>query len=95
MILAMLLQPDRILAQDPAVAAVLRRIQYDEARHVLLSRHLAAQMVNRDAIGAVAENARLGLVSVLARRGAAFESLGVNAERLFARIARTPDGLFR
>src|ERR1700751_2700415 len=34
MILAMLLQPDRILAQDPAVAAVLRRIQYDEARPV-------------------------------------------------------------
>ena len=27
--------------------------------------------------------------------GAAFENLGVNAERLFARIARTPDGLFR
>ena len=95
MILAMLLQPHRILAQDPAVATVLRRIQCDEARHVRLSRHLAAQMANGDTIGAVAENARLGLVSVLARRGAAFESLGVSAERLFARIARTPDGLFR
>ncbi|HYZ40666.1 MAG TPA: hypothetical protein VE687_08575 [Stellaceae bacterium] len=95
MILAMLLQPDRILAQDPAVATVLRRIQRDEAGHVRLSRHLAAQMVRGNAIGAVAENARLGLVSVLARRGAAFESLGVNAERLFARITRTPNGLFR
>jgi hypothetical protein len=37
----------------------------------------------------------LGLVGVLARRGAAFENLGVNAERLFVRVARVPDGLFR
>jgi hypothetical protein len=42
-----------------------------------------------------AENARLGLVGVLARRGAAFDSLGIDAERLFARISRVPDGLFQ
>jgi hypothetical protein len=46
-------------------------------------------------IGAVAENTRLGLVDVLARRGAAFDSLGIDAERLFARIARVPNGLFQ
>ena len=95
LILAMLLQPDRVLAQEPAVATVLRRIQRDEAGHVRLSRHLAAQMVRGNAIGAVAENARLGLVGVLARRGGAFESLGIDAGRLFARIARVPNGLFR
>ena len=94
-ILAALLEPDRILAREPAVAAILRRIHRDEAGHVRLSRRLAAELVRGNAIGAVAENARLGLVGVLARRGAAFENLGVNAERLFARIVRVPDGLFR
>jgi hypothetical protein len=94
-ILAALLEPDRILAREPAVATVLRRIQRDEAGHVQLSRRLAAELVRGNTIGAVAENARLGLVGVLARRGAAFENLGVNAERLFARIGRVPDGLFR
>jgi hypothetical protein len=46
-------------------------------------------------IAAVAENARLGLVGVLARRGAAFHSLGIDAGRLFVRIARVPNGLFQ
>jgi hypothetical protein len=32
---------------------------------------------------------------VLARRGPAFESFGVDAGRLFARVTRVPDGLFR
>jgi hypothetical protein len=94
-ILSTLLAPGRVLAQEPAVAAILRRIHRDEAGHVRLSRRLAAELVRVDAIGAVAENARLGLVGVLSRRGAAFENLGVNAERLLVRIARVPDGLFR
>jgi hypothetical protein len=94
-ILAALLEPARPLAREPAVAAILHRIHRDEAGHVRLSRRLAAAFARRDAIGAVAVNARLGLVGVLARRGAAFEDLGVNAERLFVRIARLPDGLFR
>jgi hypothetical protein len=94
-ILAALLEPARPLAREPAVAAILHRIHRDEAGHVRLSRRLAAAFARRDVIGAVAVNARLGLVGVLARRGAAFEDLGVNAERLFVRIARLPDGLFR
>jgi hypothetical protein len=94
-ILASLLEPDRTLAREPAVAAILRRIQRDEAGHVRLSRRLAAAFARGDAIGSVAEKARLGLVSVLWRRGAAFENLGVNAEKLFVSIARVPDGLFR
>ena len=94
-ILAALLEPDRVLAREPAVATIFRRIQRDEAGHVRLSRHLVAELVRGNALFTVAENARLGLVGLLARRGAAFESLGVNAERLFARIARAPDWLFR
>jgi hypothetical protein len=37
----------------------------------------------------------LGLVGVLARRGAQFERLSIDAGRLFARIAHVPNGLFR
>jgi hypothetical protein len=95
LILAALLKPDCVLAQEPVASAIFRRIHRDEAGHVRLSRRIAAELVQGDLIGAVAENARLGLVSVLARRGAAFDSLGVDAERLFARIGRVPDGLFQ
>jgi len=94
-ILAALLEPDRVLAQEPAVHAIFRRIHRDEAGHVRLSRRIAAELVQGDVIGAVAENARLGLVGVLARRGAAFDSLGIDAGRLFARIGRVPNGLFQ
>jgi hypothetical protein len=95
LILAALLEPDRVLAQEPAASAIFRRIHRDEAGHVRLSRRIAAELVQGDVIAAVAENARLGLVGVLARRGAAFESLGIDAERLFMRIGRVPDGLFQ
>jgi hypothetical protein len=94
-ILATLLEPGGTLTQEPEVAMVLRRIHRDEAGHVRLSRRLATELVDRDAIGTVAENARLALVDVLARRGAEFESLSIDAGRLFARIARVPDRLFR
>ena len=94
-ILAALLEPDRALAREPAVATIFRRVQRDEAGHVSLSRRLAAELVHRDAIGAAAEKARLGLVGVLARRGAQFERLSIDAGRLFARIAHVPNGLFR
>jgi hypothetical protein len=94
-ILAALLEPDRVLAREPEVSAILRRIHGDESGHVRLSRRLAPELADRDAIGAVAENARLGLVDLLARRGAEFECLSVDAGRLFTRIARVPIGLFR
>jgi hypothetical protein len=95
LVLAALLEPDRVLAQEPVASAIFRRIHRDEAGHVRLSRRIAAELVQGDVIAAVAENARLGLVGVLARRGAAFESLGIDAERLFMRIGRVPDGLFQ
>ena len=94
-ILAALLEPDRVLAREPEIATILRRIHRDEGGHVRLSRRLATELVDRDAIGTVAENARLGLVDLLARRCAEFECLNVDAGRLFARIARVPNGLFR
>ena len=95
LILAALLEPDGVLAQEPVASAIFRRIHRDEAGHVRLSRRIAAELVQGDMIAAVAENARLGLVGVLARRGAALHSLGIDAERLFVRIARVPNGLFQ
>jgi hypothetical protein len=95
LILAALLERNGVLAQEPIASAIFRRIRRDEAGHVRLSRRIAAELVQGDVIGAVAEKARLGLVGVLARRGAAFDSLGVDAERLFVRIGRVPNGLFQ
>ncbi len=95
LILAALLEPDHVLAQQPVASAIFHRIHRDEAGHVRLSRGIAAALVQEDVIGAVAENARLGLVGVLARRGAAFDGLGIDAERLFARIGGVPNGLFQ
>jgi len=94
LILSALLERDSILAQEPAVAAIFRRIHRDEAGHVRLSRRIAAELVRKTVIGTVAERTRLGLVGVLMRRGAAFERLGIDAERLFVRLGRVPDGLF-
>src|SRR5258708_7403294 len=59
-----------------------------------LSRRIAAELVRKTVIGTVAERTRLGLVGVLVRRGAAFERLGIDAERLFVRLGRVPDSLF-
>src|SRR6266481_1120682 len=74
---------------------IFRRIHRDEAGHVRLSRRIAAELVQGHVIDAVAENARLGLVGVLARRGAAFDRLGTDPERLFVRISRVPNGIFQ
>jgi hypothetical protein len=95
LILSALLAPNRVLAQEPTVASIFRRIHRDEAGHVRLSRRIAAELVRGDVGRTVAERARLGLAGVLARRGAAFESLGIDSGQLFSRIGRVPDGLFR
>jgi hypothetical protein len=94
LILSDLLRPGGVIAQDFAVATIFRRIRQDEAKHVRVSRHIAVGFARRDLRGEVAESTRVGLVAVLARRGAAFERLGVDAERLLARLGRVPDGLF-
>jgi len=43
LILAALLEPDRVLAQEPTANAIFRRIHRDEAGHVRLSRRIAAE----------------------------------------------------
>jgi len=94
LILSALLEPDRVLAQEPVAAAIFRRIHRDEAGHVRLSRRIAAELASRDVIGVVAARTRLGLVGVLAQRGEAFERLEIDAGQLFMRLGHLPDGLF-
>src|SRR5260221_14589799 len=48
LILSALLERDSILAQEPTVAAIFRRIHRDEAGHVRLSRRIAAELVRKD-----------------------------------------------
>jgi hypothetical protein len=93
LILSALLRAGSVIAREHAVSTIFRRIHRDEAKHVRVSRHMAAVFVRKDLRGAVAEYTRVGLVAVLVRRGAAFERLGIDAEHLFARLRRIPDGL--
>jgi hypothetical protein len=93
-ILAALLHPAGILANVPAVAMIFRRIHRDEARHVRVARRLAAALVRKDVLDAVAARTRLDLVGLLAPRAAALERVQIDAGRLLARLGRVPDGLF-
>ncbi len=93
-ILAALLHPAGVLAEAPAVAAIFRRIHRDEARHVRVARRLAAELVGKEVLAAIAQRTRLDLVALLEPRAAAFERVGVDAGRLLARLGRVPDGLF-
>ncbi len=94
-ILSAVLDPARVVAREPTVATIFRRIHRDEAKHVRLSRHMAAELAPKKSINSVAERTRLGLAGILARHGAALECLGVDARWLFTRLGRVPDGLFR
>lgn len=93
-ILAALLASGRVLAGEPAVVAVFRHIQRDEAKHVRFSRQIAAELVPKDALCSAAERTRQSFVSLLAQRGAAFERLGLDAVTLFARLQHVPNQLF-
>jgi hypothetical protein len=93
LILSAFLRAGSVVARELTVSTIFRRIHRDEAKHVRVSRHIASEFLRKELRGAVAERNRVGLVGVLVRRGAAFERLGIDAERLFARLRRVPDGL--
>ncbi len=84
----------RRLPEASHAAAVLRHIHADEARHVAISGRLAAQLSDRRRLADEAAHARGLLAAIVPRVGAAFEALGVDADRLTADLARLPDGLF-
>ena len=94
MILSRLLRAGLPLARDPVTLATLARIRSDEARHVAVSRGMAAGRASRRDLDDVGAAARGALAGILELGGAAFESLGVAPEALLRDVARLPDGMF-
>jgi len=82
-----LTRPASPLGGVATVRRMLRRIHADEARHVAFS-HAYAGFFGVDARrdGASFELVRRGLVELMRPCGAAFERLGVDPDRLFARL---------
>lgn len=77
------LEQSELPAASP-LALLSTRIKHDEARHVCVSRrHARALGLGARDRGAVGEQVRADLVSMLAPVGASFEDIGVDADRLF------------
>lgn len=68
-----------------------QQIKRDEARHVAVSRRYA-ETLNLDSAtrSADAERVCAGLVRMLQPLGASFEAIGVDSDRLFHQLAKTP-----
>ncbi len=82
-----------IIALDPAIHRLLRRIHNDEARHVAMSRKLVLSNATTGGLRDVAAAAREQLAHTLALAGDAFEALQVDPIALDRRIRTLPDGL--
>ena len=88
-----LLRPGGPIAADPGVAAILRRIHRDEARHVRIARALVLDTAPAVAMRDAAAAARADLADTLIYADGAFEALGVDPVSLDRDIRRLPDGL--
>lgn len=82
------------LTADPTVAATLARIHRDEAGHVDAARRIARGYTTAADALAAATATRRRLVALLRERAAAFETLGVDSDRLFARLGTVARGVF-
>ena len=74
------------LMVDATVATTFARIHRDEAAHAAAARRIALAYATAPLAMEVATETRGRLVQLLRERGAAFEKLGVDADRLFARL---------
>lgn len=88
-----LLRPGGPIASAPGVAAILRRIHRDEARHVRVTRALALDTGPTLAMRDAAAAARAALADTLLHADGAFEALGVDPVSLDRDMRRLPDGL--
>lgn len=82
------------LAADSTVSAILSRIHRDEARHVMAARRYTHLLLERRQAHAIALEMRARLAALLVLRGAAIETLGVNADLLSRRLRSVPRTLF-
>lgn len=83
------------LRTSPETAGVFLRIARDEARHVRLSRSLAAEQLSVGDAMDQAVAVRLELADLLAPAAPLFEALGVEPDRLLAAISQVSRGLFQ
>lgn len=83
------------VAADSPLGRIFERIHRDEVRHVLIAREQLRSAAGRINVRAVAMETRVQLVELLTHRAAPLEQvLGVDADRLFARLLTLPRGLF-
>ena len=82
------------LAADRTVTAILSRIHRDEVRHVMAARRYTQLLLDRRQAHAVGLEMRVRLAALLALRGAAIETLGVNADLVLRRMRSVPRTLF-
>jgi hypothetical protein len=79
----------RSCSRAPALAELFNRIRRDEARHVKFSRQHSCRLgADRSLLEGVAIRVRAELVTLLYPLADSFEDLGVDADRLFRRLAR-------
>ena len=81
------------LTTDATVAGIVARIHRDEARHVSASSHYARLLLGKHQARAVGHETRKQLASLMALRGAALETLGVDVDRLLRCLQRVPRAL--
>jgi len=77
----------RVFSRAPAILRIFNLIRDEEARHVKFSRKHALELgIQPTELAECTENARTGLVNILSPIADAFETFGVDPDRLFLRI---------
>jgi len=94
LLLSRLLRPSRPICRDGVLAATLRRIRNDEARHVSVARDLARDALPLDTLNAIGAETRAAFADVLMLGSAAFDTLGVDPIALDRAVRTLPPGLF-
>ncbi|MBI2800456.1 MAG: hypothetical protein HYX63_09265 [Gammaproteobacteria bacterium] len=82
------------LAADPVLTALFGSIHRDEARHVEITRRWAMAYCRHPDAESAAHVLRTRLTALLRARATAFDVLGIDPDRLFARLSHVPRGLF-
>ncbi len=77
-------------ARDRQLRSLVAQIKRDEARHVFISRSHALQLgIARSDYRSMGQQIRTQVLALLAPFGSAFETLGVDVDRLFGRIRKS------
>lgn len=74
------------LASQTGIDSILARIHRDEARHVAIAKRCASPLLETIRGRDIVAEARDRLIQVLEFRAAAFDTLRIDPDRLFARL---------